>query len=946
MKIKNEKGSVISRIFKDNKYCWLAFGCSAVIMLIVYICYSLIPFGDVTILRMDLYHQYGPLFAEFYDRVTQMKSFLYSWNTGLGSSFLGNFYNYLCSPLSIVMLIFGHKNMPEAIATMILLAAAFSSATFCYYLKKSFGEHSPVTAAFGVLYSFCGFFIAYYWNLMWLDAMVLFPLMILGIERIINERRPALYIFSLSMTLMTSYYMGYMACIFAVLYFLVYYFSRYNISDTTKVLEVYTDPDGEQYSKLKDKIRYNSFLSDGITFALSSIAGAALVAFALVPVYFILQSCSATSGTWPETVKSYFKIFDFLANHLASVTPTIRSSGTDVLPNVYCGMATVILVPLYLFCKRIPVREKIANVLLLGLIYFSFNLNVLNYIWHAFHFPNDLPYRFSFMYSFILLTLAYKAFRHITEFSGKEILGAGVAILSGIVIIQKVGSKNVDETTVIISLLFVVLYTLIFYLFSTKKYQASAMAVLMLCCVCAEAISADTDNYSMDRTKTEYAGDYQDFRDLKNELDDIEGNDTYRMELTSLRARMDPAWYNYNGVSTFSSMAYEKVANLQEQLGLYGNYINSYTYNPQTPVYNSMMSLKYIVDNNEYNPPLSDEFYEYVGSSGKFHAYRNKYWLPIAYCVNEDITAWSFDSDNPFEVQNDYFFRATGIDEVFNKLDITDSYFYNVDPISIGLDTGYMNYYKTSSDSTGTISFTVSPEKDQNVYLFVESAGIEDVLISVGYEQYSQNTSREYVYDLGMCKAGTPITVEMTVKDDVNSGALNFFVYGLDTDKFVEGYNKLNSGALNIESFTDTEITGTLNAAEDSIIYTSIPYDKGWKVTVDGKEVSENDIVAIGDALLGVRVSAGNHSVKFKYTPRGMVIGLGISVVTALILIAVAVLLKKRKKKQPQPVAAASGNVVSATASIEMPEIGNDSAEETPETSIDKPESTESDETE
>lgn len=146
-----------------------------------------------------------------------------------------------------------------------------------------------------------------------------------------------------------------------------------------------------------------------------------------------------------------------------------------------------------------------------------------------------------------------------------------------------------------------------------------------------------------------------------------------------------------------------------------------------------------------------------------------------------------------------------------------------------------------------------------------------------------------------MCKAGTPITVEMTVKDDVNSGALNFFVYGLDTDKFVEGYNKLNSGALNIESFADTEITGTLNAAEDSIIYTSIPYDKGWKVTVDGKEVSENDIVAIGDALLGVRVSAGNHSVKFKYTPRGMVIGLGISVVTALILVAVAILLKRER---------------------------------------------------
>ena len=198
LKSKN-KNSLFSRIFYNNRYCWLAFGCSCAIMLVVYICYSLIPFGDVTILRMDLYHQYGPLYAELYDRITNLESFLYSWNTGLGSSFLGNFYNYLCSPLSLIILIFGHENMPEAIAAIILLQAAFSSASFCFYLKKSFGEHSFATAGFGVLYSFCGFFIAYYWNVMWLDAMVLFPLMILGIERILNMRKPALYIFSLAM---------------------------------------------------------------------------------------------------------------------------------------------------------------------------------------------------------------------------------------------------------------------------------------------------------------------------------------------------------------------------------------------------------------------------------------------------------------------------------------------------------------------------------------------------------------------------------------------------------------------------------------------------------------------------------------------------------------------------------------------------------------------------
>ena len=76
--------------------------------------------------------------------------------------------------------------------------------------------------------------------------------------------------------------------------------------------------------------------------------------------------------------------------------------------------------------------------------------------------------------------MAYKAFRHITEFSGKEILGAGVAILSGIVIIQKVGSKNVDETTVIISLLF------LFYMgsslvSSTKKYLEQIQGIEITC---------------------------------------------------------------------------------------------------------------------------------------------------------------------------------------------------------------------------------------------------------------------------------------------------------------------------------------------------------------------------------------------------------------------------------------------------------------------------------
>ncbi len=898
LKNKSEKQNLMSRIFKDNKFCWIAFTCSAVIMMIVYLCHSVIPFGDGTVLRMDLYHQYGPLFAEFYDRVTNLDSFLYSWNTGLGGSFLGNFYNYICSPISLLMLLFGHENMPEAIATIVLLQAAFSSATFTYYLKCSLKEHSPATAAFGVLYSFCGFFIAYYWNIMWLDAMVYFPLLVLGIEKIINKRKPGLYIFSLAMILITGYYMGYMACIFSVIYFLVYYFSSRNISDLYINPPSYTDKNGHRKVKFIDKIRYSSFLSSGVTFALSSILGAAIVAFALVPVFFVLQNSSATSGTIPETIKSYFSIFDFLANHLASVEPTIRSSGTIVLPNVYCGIATVMLVPLYLFSKSIPLREKIANVSLLGIFYLSFNINILNYIWHAFHFPNDLPYRFSFMYSFVLLVMAFKAFKRLHEFTGKEILGAGTAVTFGIILVEKITSKNVNDTTIIISIIFVVLYTVIFYLFSTKKYQPYAMAVLMLCCVFAESVSANTDHYNMGRTKAEYTADYSDFRKVKNKLDKKEDNKFYRMELAALRARMDPAWYNYNGVSTFSSMAYEKLANLQQQLGLSGNYINSYTYNPQTPVYNSMMSLKYIVNNNSINlPDFNTDFYNFVTAKAKFKAYENKYYLPIAYCVDKNIKDWSYDSVNPFEVQNDYFEKATGIKDVFKQLKIDNESYDNIDPILNGLDTGYMTFYKIDEAKEGIISFAVIPEKTQNVYLFVESNSIDDILISKGQKQYGKYVDREYIIDLGKCEAGVPIIVEMKVKEDKPSANLNFFAYGIDMTAFEEGFHILKNGAMQVETFENTRITGNINAPKDGLVYTSIPYDKGFKVIVDGKQLEEKDIVAIGDALLGFNITEGEHSIELKYFPKGLGLGVGISTVALLVLIISFIVRKKKNVK-------------------------------------------------
>lgn len=874
------KTEKVKSFFYNNRFLFLAFGCSAAIMLVVFMAFGLFPFGDITILRMDLYHQYGPLFAELYDRVTSGGSLLYSWNSGLGSSFFGNYCNYLSSPIGfIVCLLAGHENIPEAIAVMVLLKAALSALTFSLYLKKSQHKSSYVTAGFAVLYSFCGWFIAYYWNVMWIDAMILLPLVALGIERIINNGKPWIYLSALALTMLSNYYMSYMMCIFAVIYFIAYYIINYTVSD------------------------YKRFFKSGFIFAGASFIAAGLIAFMLLPTFCTLQQTSATSGDFPSSTSLYFDIFDFLANHLASVDPTIRSSGDDVLPNVYCGILTLILAPLYLMTKSISKKEKLVNIGLLAIFLVGFNLNSLNYVWHGFHFPNDLPYRQSFMYSFLLLLIAFKTFSRLKEIPNRMIAMSCFATGILVVLAEKLDSKNVNTSTVIISLAFVVIYALIMVTLKDKKYQTVTVSVLLLCCICSESIIADTGNYSMDQPKTNYVGDYSAFQTVKQQLDEVNNDKFYRMELSYLRTRMDPCWYNYNGVSTFSSMAYEKVSALQRKLGMYGNNINSYTYYPQTPIYNAMFSLKYLVNNTTTDVFADSSLYKSIFTYDKYTAYENKYSLPLAYGVDTSVANWEWSLSDPLEVQNDLFERATGVADALVKMypkEISNS---NVEKFTQPLNSEIFSFKKTSSDGVdGSSTFVFEAEKDGNVYLYVTTAeGDKSGTMTVSKQNgqsISQDLSKGYILDIGNVKKGERFTAIVPISTE--SGMLTFHAYYVDNEAFAKGYEKLKNSSLNYTNVTDTCVEGGFIANGTQLLMTSIPYDSGWTIYIDGNKIARDDIVKIGDAFIGVNVTDGYHSLKMTYTPTGYKVGVLISLATAVILLAVIILciiLKRKGKK-------------------------------------------------
>lgn len=899
MKINNNnKNSRFSKLTDNWIYVILAFLSAAVLMLLVYYCYDIIPFGGRTVLRMDLFHQYGPLFAEFYDRLTHLKSFLYSWNTGGGGAFLGNYYNYLSSPVGdLIALIAGHKNIPEAIGVMVLVKNALAASTLAYYLKRKHSKNDFSIAAFGLMYAFCGFFIAYYWNIMWIDGMYLLPLVVLGIENIINERKCKLYVGALAFSFFANYYMSYMICIFSVLYFLVHFISTSNIKDKYSDIPVKTDENGNKTSTTLNGIIYNKFLRSGFLFAASSVIAVMLVAVAVIPTYFCLKTCSATSGTFPSDPDIYNNIFDFLANHLASLEPTIRSSGDTVLPNVYCGVLTIILVPLYLFCDKISAKVKGSHIVMLAIFFLCFNLNMANYILHALHFPNDLPFRFSFIYSFFLVTMAYDVLVHIKDISAKAIVGAGTGVILFTVLVERFGMDNVDDSTVYVTIGFAALYTIVLCLMRKKEYAQSAVALLLMCSVFAEVAVADIDHFKITQEKVNFVNGYSEFRSLKENLDEREGTDKYRLELTDINTLMDASWFNYNGISVFSSMAYEKSANLQNQLGLDSNYINSYIYYPQTPIYNAMMSLKYIVKNDD-ETQLNENHYKFISRCGKFSAYENKYYLPIGFCVSENITDINIDLSDPFAVQNDLWYYATGAVNALEPIYATDYDVDNIENAGDYLDDSF-TCYKENADAEGHLTLYFTVPKDENVYLYFDSSDVENITISTQDEAFVKNQSVEepYILDCGYRKKDDVISVDILLEADTDSCSAECYMYGLNQSVIDEGYKTVSKNVLDVETFEETYIKGTVNVPENKMLFTSINYDDGWTVLVDGKET---EITKIADALIGVQLPAGEHTVEFKYSPTGLLIGAVISAATAVFLI-VFIILKKALKKNGEP---------------------------------------------
>lgn len=861
------------KIFYKNRYVFLTTVLAIACIAVIYVIFSVFPFGSITVMRMDLYHQYGPLFAELYDRIVEHKSLLYSWITGGGSSFLGNYLNYLSSPLSFLIFLFDKEDISYAITFIVAFKCILSATSFSYYLKKSFNKDNYFLSAFGILYAFSAYFLAYYWNVMWLDAMIMLPLIALGIEKIFKTGDIKLYTVSLIILFFANYYMGYMCCIFAVLYFFVCFINTYSNDGKLNENAVYE----KKYST--KALMNNVFINRGVKFAFASIIAALICAITLVPVFMILKNSSATSGTFPQTFKSYFDLLDLITSHFALLETTIRSSGDNVLPNIYTGILTFILLPLFLVNNKIKLKEKATYVVLIIFFVFCFNNNCAEYIWHAFHFPNDLPYRYSYMYSFIIAVMGYKTILNFKGIKVKDIAYTGLAIISFVIICQKFLTNKMTNSTIYATIIFVTLWCGFLFLLKNKNAQKKTVSFVLVTFILCETIISSIVGLPLNQDNKNYKENYKTYTDAINYIDNKDSG-FYRTELCYLNTRMDPAYYGYNGISVFSSMAYESYSQLQSSLGMQSNKVNSYTYNTQTPVYNMMFNIKYLIQTDVSLAPSSNLYKKiYTTSDKKSNVYESKYNLPIAYCVNSKIDDWVTDEGNPFEIQSDFVKLATGYSNVFKPVEYNSTDFDAVSGDDVTENGTYWLEKSDSSSNYGTETVSLSPTIDGNLYLYVKSSDLKTITVnSEKVSDITQSMEDAYILDLGYHNKGDEVLVSLDAsKMESESTSFDFYCYTADDTVVKNMYNSLAGNSLNVESYSDTTIKGTVNAKENCYLYSSIPYDDGWSVYVDGKKA---ETFEIGGTLLAIELTPGQHKIEYKYFPVGFLYGIIISAVT------------------------------------------------------------------
>ena len=839
--------------------------------------------GRFIILSGDQLNTYVPMIKAFYRDILTGNSIWYSFDLYMGmNTSLVNAY-YVLSPFNVLFLLLWWADDAFTCGLIIILKSACAAATFNCFANKNLKVTNSLSIVFSIFYGLCSYQIIYgIQNIMWSDAIILLPLIIVQIDALIKNKKWILLSILYSLLFISNFYMGYIVGVVSFVYFI----TSLIIGSVDKKSEVKIKPVG---------IIVKYFLSVLVSVMVSSIVW-------FPALIFIMKNGTGDVTPIRNIVINIFDVYNqFFYGQFQGTLGRY--------PYVYVGIPAMLAMPFFFVSKDIKVKDKIVYGILLAFLCLSCFVEPLYYAMHAFDMPDSFGYRFSFCISFVVAAKAVIAINNIKKLNIKWLL-LDIVISSVIYIILMLHPKETNGVILGGNLLFLLINIVIMliwiYVYYFKKKvndkNVTTYAVIVISLAIIEMGSSIYLSYykdaglNPDMTEREWENWNNSIKDGLNSVKSLEEgkDDFYRIYTTNDIVICADTYYGFNGLFDFSSAQNLKVRKTMENLGFMSSHSMIMGYGI-TDITKMLFDVRYDIYGVHPLTVALSEVHPGVVTNNEI--------LNLGYMVDESTADYSLISGNPWSNNNSLLSAMTGEDiKVYDVIDDVDILTDNVDVVR---EDDKIILKRDANSNYEDIVFTI-PSDDRDAYLYIDNDYHRFILGSAYYYGGDENSydrmgylSTPFIKKMNLTENGYVAGAYMDEDSWDEMELTSITAAYLNKDELTKAYDDLKDNQFEVSTYKDGYIKGKVTAdGTKDLLFMSIAYDENWKAYVDGEETEI--IPVIDDTFMGIKLNEGEHEVVFKYKPYGVLPGAILSITGLGIIVLCGILGRSDKNKKEE----------------------------------------------
>ena len=803
-------------------------------MIGVYLSQGIYWNSDTSPLLGDGFHQYVIFDVALRNILHGNGSLFYTFTSGLGLNFYALSSYYLGSFLSPLVYFFNLSNMPDAVYLTTLLKFGLIGLSTYFSLNKLFQSiPKPLKLALSTSYALMSFSVSQLEIKTWLDVFILIPLIITGLHLLITEKKFLLYFTSLSILFIQNYYFGYMTALFLIFWYLC---------------QISWD----------FKTRKSSFLDFIVTSFLAGMASLILT----LPTLFDLQTHGEklTEVTKFQTESSWY--LDLFAKQFIGSFDTTKYGA---IPMIFVGLLPFILTILFFTMKSIKFHVKLIYAIFFAFLIASFYIEVLDLFWQGMHTPNMFLHRYAWIFSTLLIYTAAEVLNRLKEIKVWNFLASLFPVIIGFLatIYLKSHYSFLTDLNILLTLEFLVVYSLLLLAVIKKFISVNLFAILISLFIMVEMslnTSSQMDGIAKEwgfASRSAYNRDIPAMESFSTYI----GNQFTRTEKLETQTGNDSMKFNYNGISQFSSVRNRSASSTLDKLGFKSSGTNlNLRYANNSILADSLFGIQYNISDS----PIDKYGFKDIYQKDNLTLYENQYSLPIAFASQS--------------VYNDVKFNEHTLDNqasFLNQLANVNFDYFSPIPYEKTENTDDLISVTSSSNENATIQYQIEVPENSQVYLSFTNLHFSndkqkkiDILVNGEKKTFTTDNVFSF-FNLGYTKEKKTFNIHVSFPGNSQVSFEPPTFYRLNTQTLTEAIQKIKEQPVTV-STSKNKVFARYDVKQDTSIFFTIPYDKGWSAYQDGKKI---EIKQAQTGFMKVDIPKGKGTITLSFIPNGFITG-------------------------------------------------------------------------